>query len=192
TVSCSALFAFFRRASMSATGSVSIFLLPLPARLRHTGDDALLGEVAEADPAQAELAVDRARTAAAVAARVLPRLVLLRAGCLRDQTLLRQTFLLSLSAEREAELAQEREGLFVRVRRRRDCDVEAAHGLHVVVVHFREDDLLPNADRIVAATVEARRGETAEVADARERDRDQPVEELPHPGAAHRYLCAHG
>src|SRR6187551_1877681 len=89
TVSCSALFAFFRRASMSATGSVSI-VPPLPARLRHARNDALMGELAQADAAQAELAVDRAGPPAAIAARVLARLVLLRSRCLRDQTFLRQ------------------------------------------------------------------------------------------------------
>src|SRR5829696_10587055 len=87
-VSWRALLAFLMRASMSPTGSVSTFSL-LPTRLGHPGDDAFVGEVAEADPAEAELLVHRAGPSAAVAAGVLPRLVLLRPGRLRDQALLR-------------------------------------------------------------------------------------------------------
>src|SRR4029453_16257692 len=102
------------------------------------------------------------------------------------------TVLLCFCAEREAELAQERERLFIRVRRRRDGDVEAAHGLHVVVVDLRKDDLLPNPNRIVAPAVEARRREAAEVANARERDRDEAVQELPHAGAAKGHFRADG
>src|ERR687886_705372 len=76
TRSCNALFALRMRASMSATGSVNISRLP--AALRHAGNDALVRELAQADPAEAELAEHRARPAAAVAARVVPHLELLR------------------------------------------------------------------------------------------------------------------
>src|SRR4029079_6240468 len=62
----------------------------LPARLGHARNDALMCELPQTDPAEAELAVDRARAPAAIAARVLPRLVLLRSRCLRDETFLRQ------------------------------------------------------------------------------------------------------
>src|SRR6266540_3100930 len=70
-VSCIALLALRMRVSMSAIGSVCI---SLPARFGHAGDLALVREVAQADPAEAELLVDGARPAAAVAARVLPHL----------------------------------------------------------------------------------------------------------------------
>src|SRR6185437_10358961 len=49
---------------------------------------------------------------------------------------------------------------------------------------LREDDLLAHSHRVVAASVERARVETAEVADTRDRDRHQTVEELPHPRAA--------
>src|ERR1700758_1294016 len=62
------------RVRKSAIGSV--IDMALPARLRHAGDEALVGELAQADPAEPELAVDRARTPAAAAARMGPRLVL--------------------------------------------------------------------------------------------------------------------
>src|SRR5919206_3820627 len=86
--SCIALFALRMRVSMSATGSVSIARL-LPARLRHAGDHALVRELPQADPAEAELAEDRARTPAAIAAAVVPHPEALRPPLLDRQALLR-------------------------------------------------------------------------------------------------------
>src|SRR6187551_879600 len=83
-VSCIALLALRILVSMSAIGSVSISLL-LPAALRHAGDGALMRELAQADPAQAELLEDRARAPAAVAARVLAHLEALLALLLDDE-----------------------------------------------------------------------------------------------------------
>jgi hypothetical protein len=54
---------------MSAIGSVSI---GSPRALGHAGDLALVREVAQADPAEAELPVDGTWATAATAARVLP------------------------------------------------------------------------------------------------------------------------
>src|SRR5207247_10400901 len=71
-----------------------------------------------------------------------------------------------------------------------DRDVEAADLLDVVVVDLGEDDLLANTERVVAAPVERTRAEAAEVADARQRDGDQPVEELVHAVTAYRDLGA--
>src|SRR5438445_13847949 len=82
--SCSALLALRMRVSMSAIGSVSTVSL-LPARLRHAGNRALMRQLAEADPAEAELAEDRARAAAPVAARVVAHLVLLGSPLLHDE-----------------------------------------------------------------------------------------------------------
>src|ERR671926_1171163 len=79
TVSCDAWMALRTRVRKSATGSVMDMRsggLLLPAALGHAGDVAVVRELAQADPAQAELAVDGARAAAAAAARVLPGLVL--------------------------------------------------------------------------------------------------------------------
>src|SRR5687768_16734917 len=79
TVSFAAWMPLRMRVRKSAIGSV----MALPAGLRHPRDEPLMGELAQADPAQAELAVDRARPAAAAAARVLAGLVL-GAACLAD------------------------------------------------------------------------------------------------------------
>src|SRR4051795_11724012 len=73
--SCSALLALRMRVSMSATGSVSISLL-LPRALGHAGDDALMGELPQADAAEPELLVDGTRPPAAVAAGVVAHLEL--------------------------------------------------------------------------------------------------------------------
>src|SRR2546423_6656101 len=86
TVSWAAWIPLRIRVRKSATGSV--IDMRSPARLRHAGDEALVGQLAQADPAQAELAVHGARAAAATAARVGPRGVLRRAGLPDDLALL--------------------------------------------------------------------------------------------------------
>src|SRR5215216_4073618 len=86
TVSCAAMIPLRMRVRKSATGSV--MLIASPAALGHAGDVALVSELTQADAAQAELAVHRARAAAAPAARVGPRLVLRRALHAHDLGLL--------------------------------------------------------------------------------------------------------
>src|SRR5881396_1795621 len=74
---------------MSAIGSVMVIRgRLLPARLGHAGQLAGMGELAHADPAEAELAIDRPWTPAALAARVTPHLELGGALGLGDQRLL--------------------------------------------------------------------------------------------------------
>src|SRR3954453_5069334 len=86
-LSCSALLALRMRVSMSATGSVSISSL-LPGALRHARDDALMGELPQADAAEPELLEHGARAPAAVAAGVVAHLELRGAGGLHPQRLL--------------------------------------------------------------------------------------------------------
>src|SRR4029453_9608371 len=62
------------RVRKSATGSVMV--MGLPARLREAGDHALVGDLAQADAAEPELAHVGARATAPLAAVVVPRLVL--------------------------------------------------------------------------------------------------------------------
>src|SRR5215208_1189047 len=82
TVSWAAMIPLRIRVRKSAIGSV--IDMRSPARLRHAGDVAVVGHLAQADPAQAELAVDGAGPATTAAARVGPRLVLRRAVHARD------------------------------------------------------------------------------------------------------------
>src|SRR3954452_2675468 len=84
--SCIALLALRMRVSMSAIGSVSI---GSPGGLGHAGDRALVGELPQADAAEAELAERRPRPAAPVAAQVVARLVLRRPRGLHYERLLR-------------------------------------------------------------------------------------------------------
>src|SRR4051795_2160955 len=190
TDSCNALFALRMRLSMSAFGSVSIPSL-LPARLRHARNHALVRQLAQADPAEAELLEHGARAPAAVAPRVIPHLELLRLLLLHYERLPRHLLIPPVvAAERQAESLQQRTSVFVGLGGSRDRHVETADLLNVVVVDFREDDLLAHAERVVAAAVERARVETAEVADTRKRNRDQPVEEVVHACTAQRDLRA--
>src|SRR5438477_4738509 len=93
----------------------------------------------------------------------------------------------SVLGEGHAEPAQERQPVLVRLRRGRDRDVEAANLLNVVVVDLGEDDLLVDAERVAAATVERSRVEAPEVTDAGQRDRDETVEKLVHARTAQRH-----
>src|SRR3954447_8265392 len=97
-----------------------------------------------------------------------------------------------LTGERHAEPGEERVRVLVACGAGCDGDVEAADVGDRVVVDLRKDDLLADAERVIAAPVERARVEPTEVADARERDRDEAVEELPHPRAAQRHARADG
>src|SRR5580765_2986155 len=107
TRSCNALLALRMRVSMSATGSVIIGGSLLPRALCHAGDHALVGELPQADAAQAELLVHGARAPALGAARVVAHLVLRGARGLRDQRFLRHLVSLLLGCDWKAEGAQE-------------------------------------------------------------------------------------
>src|SRR5262245_34404467 len=61
-----------RRVSMSAIGSVIMIGCPSPAGLLDARNQPVAGHAAEADPADAELAVDRPRPAAQLAAQPQP------------------------------------------------------------------------------------------------------------------------
>src|SRR3712207_2860525 len=90
TSSCIATLALRMRVSMSAMGSVIVMSVPppLPARLGDARDLPGVGHVAEADAAEAELAVDGLRSPAAPAARVAAHLELGLLLLLLDQCLL--------------------------------------------------------------------------------------------------------
>src|SRR5690606_11783282 len=95
-----------------------------------------------------------------------------------------------LRPQREVERLEQRAALLIRPRSRRDRDIHAPHRVDLVVVDLGEDDLLADADVVVALAVERARRKSAEVADARDRDVDQPIEELVHPLATQRDLAA--
>src|SRR6185436_13499696 len=119
---------------------------------------------------------------------------------LNFSTVLRRFWSRSLSAslamrslsvlEREAERRQQRTRLVVGFRRGGDGDVHSPQGVDLVVFDLGENDLLLEAEAVVAAAVERAVGHAAEVADARHRDVHQAIEELVHSGAAQRHHAA--
>src|SRR3954452_4624543 len=162
--SASAVLALRIRVSMSAMGSV-FMRSPLPARLRHAGDDARVGEIPQADAAQAELPVHGTRAAALLTARVAADLVLGRPGGLDLQRFLRHC---SALPEWHAELPQELACLVVGMRGGRDRHVQPAYLVDSVVVDLREDDLLPDAEGEVPPAVERVGVDSSEVANPRQ------------------------
>src|SRR5690554_478574 len=96
----------------------------------------------------------------------------------------------SSSAEREAEGLEQGLGLLVGLRGGGDGDIHSTDRIDLVVVDFREDDLFLHTHVEVAAAIERLRRNAAEVAHPRQRDVDQPVKELVHPGPAQGHLAA--
>src|SRR6478752_7117130 len=93
TSSCMTTFALRMRVNMSAIGSVIVIgSSPSPAGLRHTRDLARVHHLAQADPAEPELAVHRMRPPAALAPGVRPDLELRLAPLLLDECLLGHQF----------------------------------------------------------------------------------------------------
>src|SRR4029078_4263357 len=93
---------------------------------------------------------------------------------------------LLIAPERQPDELQQLAGFFVGLGRGDDRDVHAAGLVHLHVVDLREENLVPEAKRVVAAAVEALDRDSLEVAHARQRDADQAVEELVHPLAPQR------
>src|SRR5688572_28009060 len=89
--------------------------------------------------------------------------------------------------ERNPEQLQQLSRLLVGLRGGDDRNVHAARLVDLHVVDLGEQQLILEAERVVAAAVEALGRNPAEVADARQRHRDQAVEELPHALTAQRH-----
>src|SRR6202142_657126 len=94
--------------------------------------------------------------------------------------------------EREVECSKQRARLFVVARACANGDVHAPGVGDLVEIDLREHDVFLDAEAVVAAAVEALRIESAEVADARQRDVHQPVDEVVHARLTQRYLAADG
>src|SRR4051794_12917753 len=148
-----------------------------------------MDQLSKTDAAQHELAVHRLGAAAALAPRVRAHLELRLALLLLDECLLGHLLPLTFSTEREAEGVEQRLAFGISASGGDDRDVHAAGGVDPVVIDLGEDQLLGDAERVVAAAVELRR-QAPEVADARDGDADEAIEELPHPIAPQRHLGA--
>ena len=86
--------------------------------------------------------------------------------------------------ERHTQEREEFASLYVGFSRRHDDDVHAANLIDFVVFDFWENKLLLDADGVVAATVEGIAADTPEVANTRQGDVHELVEEIIHASAA--------
>src|SRR5712691_3043845 len=92
----------------------------------------------------------------------------------------------SSGPKRHTERAEERLALGVTARRRADHHRESLDLFHLVEIDLREDHLLAETQGVVAAAVEGAIGHALEVADTRQRNVHQPLEELEHAFTAQR------
>src|SRR5262245_43442844 len=99
-------------------------------------------------------------------------------------------FAMSVLLEREAEKLQQRPALVIGLSGGHQGDVHAPRPIDPVLIDLVEDGLLGQAERVVAVAVEPAPVQATEVADTRQRDGQQPVQELPHPVAAQGHLRA--
>src|SRR4029079_2687149 len=86
----------------------------------------------------------------------------------------------SVLLEGETQPLQQRPAFLVRRRGRDDRDIHAPLAVDPVDVDLVEHGLLVEAERVVAVAVELPRRQPTEVADTRQCDGEQPVQELPH------------
>ena len=83
-----------------------------------------------------------------------------------------------------AETLQQRVALRVIGRGGDNCYLQAANLIYLIVLNFREDDLLAQAEAVVAATIERAPADATEVAQTRQRQVYQPIQEIVHAHAA--------
>src|SRR5580765_2927662 len=176
--------AFLTRVSMSAIGS-EMFIGFLPARLRDARQLAQERSLPEADATQCESPHVGARPAADEATVVAANFELRLAVRLCDHRLLGHgSPSPRLRGEGHAEEFKKLLGLLVGLRRRHDADLEPAEAVNLVVFDLRKRELLAHPQRVIAPPIERLARDAPEVADARQRQRRQPIEEVPHPLAA--------
>src|ERR1700722_4377017 len=169
----------------------------LPTGLNDAGNFAPKRQLAEAQAAKAKLAQVGARSAANLAAIMLAAGKLRLAGgfysvcCGCHSSLLNPLCLRSLT-EGYAELPEQGTRLVVVFGCRHDGDVHALQLLHARIIHFRKNQLVAHAQRVVASSIEALGGNAAKVTYAGQGHRDQPVEKFVHDVAAQGHHGADG
>src|SRR5580700_12244927 len=134
-----------------SVGACAPRLVFLPAGLGDPGQLAPVRHGPEADPAQAESLVHRARPAAPRTPRIGAHLELGLALGLGDEALLRHC---SVLLEWESEPPQKRAALVIVGCGRDDGHVHAALPVHLIGVDLVEHQLLVQAEGVVAAPVE--------------------------------------
>src|SRR6516162_10213308 len=168
-------------------GSCWLSCCRLPTGLGDAGQFAAVGHGPETDPAQPEPLVHRSRAPAPRASGVAAHLELRLAVRLDDERLLRHW---SVLLERESEPPQQRTALVIVGGGRDHGHVHPALAVHLVWVDLVEHELLGEAERVVPPAVELPVAQAPEVTDPGQRQREQPVEELPHPVAPQGHVRA--
>src|ERR1700722_18326164 len=116
--------------------------------------------------------------------RVYPRTLNLGVRCCFSIRAFFAMVLPGLLSEGKAERRKERPSFLVGACGRDNGDVHAAGRVDLVVVDLGKNQLLGDAERVVAGAVERTGRQAPEVTDARDRQAQQPVEELPGAVAA--------
>src|SRR5690606_9722806 len=94
--------------------------------------------------------------------------------------------------EGKVKRTQQRAPFFIGACGRGARNVQTPQRIDLVVLNFRDNDLLGYAHRKIAATIERLRADTAEIANTWDRNADKAVEKLIHALAAQRYFAADG
>src|SRR6202162_1107119 len=165
TRECFALEAFRIRVNKSAMGSV-VILPSLPTCLHYAGNFSLERMAAETDAAQFKLTQKTARASADSATVPLADLVLQLPLHLRELTGARHASLVSLSPKRNAEQFQQLAPLFVVSFRSCDRDVHAFDFVYPGVIDLREDQLVLDANGVIASAIKRVRRQPFQVANA--------------------------
>src|SRR5580704_8092392 len=92
----------------------------------------------------------------------------------------------SVRPERHPDELQQLSCFLVRSRRGDDRDIHAAGLVDLHVVDFGKQQLIPQAERVIATAVESTGRDALEIANAGQRNRHETIEEFPHPVAAQR------
>src|SRR5271154_7243471 len=190
---CLAAVALRMRVRKSAMGSVCIVLLVLlPAGFHDARNFSLERHTAETDAAHLELANVAARAAAdaaTVANAHLEFRLFVRLGDFCETCHLLRS---SRNAQGNSETFEKFAAFLVVLCGGGQGDVHALDLVHAGVIDFRKHELILEAERVVAASVEGARRQSAEIADARQNHVAEPVEKLVHFFAAQRYRAANG
>src|SRR5664280_3139087 len=98
----------------------------------------------------------------------------------------------ALAGEGHSEELQKFPGLLVGLRRRHDADLQPAETVDLVVIDLGERELLAHPEAVVAPPIERLGRDSPEVADARERQNGEALQEVPHTLATDGQLRAEG
>src|SRR5438105_5218891 len=169
------------RVRKSAMGSVCIvFLWLLPTGFHDAGDFTLERHAAKTDSAHLEFANEGARAAANAATIAYPDLELGLLERLGDFCSACHLLCYPRSAQRKAETLEQFAAFFVVVRGGGQGDVHALDLVHTRVINFRKDQLIFQAQRVVAASIESVGRQAAKVANARQNHVAEAIDEFVH------------